>query len=61
MPLHLLIVAALLAVTGTVLIGVCCWPAISPRSRVRRARRCDVPVFGPDGKPLRRDDFGLVA
>jgi hypothetical protein len=53
MAVHLLIVAALLVVTGSVLILVCCWPAISPRGR-----RYSAAPFEP--KPLSRDDFTLT-
>jgi uncharacterized iron-regulated membrane protein len=59
MLIHLLIVAVLLAATGAVLIGVCCWPARRPR---RRAGRSTAPVTGPrPGGPPRRGEFTLGA
>lgn len=56
MAVHLLTVAALLMVTGTVVIVVCCWPAISYRSRARRAV-VPAPVRPA---PKRRDDYTLA-
>jgi hypothetical protein len=60
MAADLLIVAALLVVTGAVVVGVCCWPAIAPRRRYPRSSGLNG-TTPPTPIPPTRDDFQLGA
>lgn len=54
---YLLIVAALLAVTAAVVVGVCCWPAIWPAIS-RSPRRCS--VLRAEAADPKRSEFALI-